>query len=266
MNSIRISIQANDATQDVLISELSELGAEGFEQKDDYLMAYFPELNFNSYEVNEALKGYNYHSSIVEEQNWNEVWEKNFQPVIMEDFCVIRADFHKAIPGIPYEIIITPKMSFGTGHHATTYMMMAQMKDLDFTGRSVFDFGTGTGILAILAEKLGAGNVYAMDNDEWSIDNAAENIDRNGCTVIRLELSATIPTRPFDIIIANINRNVILDNITAMYNCLNEKGFVLLSGLLVEDEKDIINICSRLNLHLVKRSEQNNWISLLFNK
>ena len=120
--------------------------------------------------------------TLIPEANWNQVWESNFDPVIVDDFVAIRADFHEPVKGVSLEIIITPKMSFGTGHHATTYMMIEQMRELDFTGKSVFDFGTGTGVLAILAEKLGANKVIAVDNDEWSIENAEENFEKNNCT------------------------------------------------------------------------------------
>ena len=266
MNSIRISITAGEQEQDILISELSDLGALGFEQTDELLIAYFPELNFKSYEINEILKAHSFETGTIADQNWNEVWENNFQPVLVEDFCLVRAHFHETIPGIPYDIIITPKMSFGTGHHATTYMMMAQMKEMDFKNRSVFDFGTGTGILAILAEKLGAKNVLAIDYDQWSIDNAKENISMNQCSKITLELSAEINIQHFNVILANINRNVILDHITNMYTCLYPGGYLLLSGLLTDHEAAIIAACTTLQLKLVRKSERNNWISLLFIK
>ncbi len=120
--------------------------------------------------------------TIIEETNWNQVWESNFDPVIVDDFVAVRAHFHEPIKNVQHEIVITPKMSFGTGHHATTYMMMQQMRELDFAGKNVFDFGTGTGVLAILAEKLGAQKVIAIDNDDWSIENADENVKRNNCT------------------------------------------------------------------------------------
>ncbi|HEY6957173.1 MAG TPA: 50S ribosomal protein L11 methyltransferase, partial [Flavisolibacter sp.] len=161
MNSIQVSIAANEQQQEILISQLSDLGAEGFEQTDDYLLAYFNEYTFKSYEVNQLLKDHSFTLNTIKEQNWNEVWESNFQPVVVDSFCAIRAEFHDAINSVKHEIIITPKMSFGTGHHATTYMMIEQMRDFDFKNKSVFDFGTGTGILAILAEKLGAASITA---------------------------------------------------------------------------------------------------------
>lgn len=264
MNSIQISIEANKDLQEILISQLSDLDADGFEQTETDLIAYFNEQTFKSYEVNELLKRYSFLTHIMEERNWNEVWESNFQPVMVGTFCAVRADFHDPIKSATHEIIITPKMSFGTGHHATTYMMIEQMRNIDFNKRAVFDFGTGTGILAILAEKLGASDITASDVDEWSIENAAENIIRNNCKKISLCLSSQIPSKEFDIILANINRNVIFDVLPRLRNSVKKNGYVLLSGLLAADEQDILDACSNEDLKLIKQSERNNWISLLF--
>lgn len=264
MNSIQISIEANEEQQEILISQLSDLGAEGFEQTEKNLIAYFNEYTFKSYEVNELLKEYSFTTNTLEEKNWNEVWESNFQPVIVENFCAIRAEFHKPVKNVEHEIIITPKMSFGTGHHATTDMMIGQMRNIDFTSKTVFDFGTGTGILAILAEKLGAANITAIDVDNWSIENAKENVAKNNCSGISVSLSSLIPVQKFDIILANINRNVILEYLPQLKSCLREKGYLLLSGLLSEDEKDIINACDTGQLKLVNKTGRNSWISLLF--
>lgn len=263
MNSIEVSIEAKEEEQEILISQLSELGAEGFEQTDDRLLAYFNENLFKSYEINELLKGYSFLINTIAERNWNEVWERNFQPVVVDNFCAIRAGFHEPIEGIEHEIIITPKMSFGTGHHATTYMMIEQMEGIDFKGKKVFDFGTGTGILAILSEKLGAAYVHAIDVDGWSIENANENIERNGCSGITVELSSQIPQENFDIILANINRNVILNHLAELETRITDAGYLLLSGLLASDEIAIMQACG---LHLIRRTERNKWISLLFTK
>jgi ribosomal protein L11 methyltransferase len=262
MNTIQISIRASEQEQEILIGLLSDLGANGFEQKEDYLLAYFPETNFNSYEVNELVKNYNHTIQTIPEQNWNAVWESNFSTVIVEDFCAVRADFHEPVQGVKHEIIITPKMSFGTGHHATTYMMMHQMKNMDFTGKKVFDFGTGTGILSILAEKLGAEKVFAIDVDDWSIRNAGENVLKNNCSRISLALTSVLPSDPFDIILANINRNVILQYMDQLKKLLPDNGFILFSGLLVQDEKDVMSAASP-ELVIVHREEKDNWLSLL---
>lgn len=266
MNSIQISIEASEVQQEILISSLSDLGAEGFEQSGNYLIAYFTENLFKSYEVNELLKGFSFTIHTLEERNWNEEWESNFQPVVVENFCAIRAEFHEAIKDVEYEIVITPKMSFGTGHHATTYMMIEQMRDMDFSSKTVFDFGTGTGILAILAEKLGASQITAIDVDEWSIANAGENIERNHCSRISVHLSSQVPKDEFDNILANINRNVLLNHLPELSGCLKESSFLLLSGLLVTDEKDLVEACKSQGLKFLKRTERDNWISLLFIK
>ena len=266
MNSIQISIEANEEHQEILISQLSDLGAEGFEQTNDYLIAYFNESVFKSYEVNELLKEHVFTTKTIGEKNWNAEWESNFQPVVVENFCAIRAEFHEPIQDVEHEIIITPKMSFGTGHHATTHMMIEQMKDIDFNDKTVFDFGTGTGILSILAEKLGASRIEAIDVDDWSIANAKENIERNNCTKVSINLSSQIPDNAFDIILANINRNVILTYVSQLNKSLNQNGNLLLSGLLTSDEKIIVEAFDGESFQLIKRTERNNWISLLFIK
>ena len=204
--------------------------------------------------------------SIIEETNWNQVWESNFEPVVVDDFVSVRAEFHKPEKNPAHEIIITPKMSFGTGHHATTYMMIEQMRDLDFKDKEVFDFGTGTGILAILAHKMGAGRVEAIDVDEWSIDNARENFDRNGCTKCEVTLSTIIPNKHFDIILANINRNVLLQYASSLNAATKDAAYLLLSGLMIDDEGDITKEFMQQGFRLVKQSQRNNWICLLFAK
>lgn len=263
---IQISIEAAEEQQELLISDLSDLGANGFEQTDTHLLVYFDEQGFPSYEVNELLKDYNTSVQNIQQQNWNAVWESNFQPVIVEDFCAVRAPFHDPINDVAHEIVIMPKMSFGTGHHATTWMMMAQMRNIDFTGKKVFDFGTGTGILAILAEKLGAASVTAIDNDEWSIENGQENTARNGCTKIDLYFASSVPAEQFDIILANINRNVILMHLSYLVQAVVPQGLILFSGLLVDDEPAIVDACTQAGLRLLRQQTRNNWISLLFQK
>src|SRR5206468_11901790 len=164
-------------------------------------------------------------------------------------------------PGVEHEIVITPKMSFGTGHHATTWLMMQQMREVDFKGKKVFDFGTGTGILSILAEKLGASKIEAIDVDHWSIENANENAQRNGCGKISFYLTSEIPNDSFHIILANINRNVILQYLEVLSKRFTEK--ILLSGLLTTDENMVVDACKKHRMRLVRRTEKNNWICLL---
>ncbi|MCA6452827.1 MAG: 50S ribosomal protein L11 methyltransferase, partial [Chitinophagaceae bacterium] len=177
-NYYEICIPAETALQELLVAELSEMGYDGFEESAEQLKAYVPEENYVEIELNNLLNKYNlsYSKSIISKQNWNQLWESNFEPVRVDDFVGIRASFHPPFAGVAHEIVITPKMSFGTGHHATTWQVMKLMQELDFTGKRVFDFGTGTGILAILAEQLGAAAVLAVDNDDWCIENTSENI------------------------------------------------------------------------------------------
>jgi ribosomal protein L11 methyltransferase len=264
MNFIQVSIEASEEQQEVLIGLLDDLGATGFEQKDDRLLAYFNEEDFPSYDVQSLLNGYNFQSNTIPQQNWNEEWENNFQPVVVDDFCAVRAHFHAPISIVKHEIVITPKMSFGTGHHATTYMMMQQMQNIDFNNKSVFDFGTGTGILAILAEKCGAKEITAIDNDEWSYKNAEENIEMNGCKNVFIQQTSLFPSQKFDIILANINRNIILQYLPHLNNISKEDTIYLFSGLLKSDETDIVNAAEDNGLQLLNIVENNNWISIIF--
>jgi ribosomal protein L11 methyltransferase len=262
---------------DLLIAQLSEIGYSGFEEEENNLKAFIPANDFIKTALKEIADTQNlsFVQSTIEETNWNAEWESSFQPVIVDDFVGIRADFHKPITarpddpfgrGVKHEIVITPKMSFGTGHHATTYMMIERMKDIDFAGKTVFDFGTGTGVLAILAEKLGARKIVAVDNDEWSIENAAENFKRNGCSKFELrKADDAAGEEQYDIILANINKNVILDNFSALAKQLASSGILLLSGLLQTDETDILAEASKFSLKFGKITANNNWISLSFN-
>src|SRR5918995_4444294 len=193
-NYIQIKFQNISQEQsDILIAQLTEIGFEGFEEEESRLKAFIASTNFDEKLLQNISTPQQlvFSKTIIEQTNWNRVWESNFDPVIVDDFVAVRAEFHEPIKDVEFEIVITPKMSFGTGHHATTYMMMQQMREIDFANKTVFDFGTGTGVLAILAEKLGAKTVLAIDNDTWSIENAYENIKRNNCTAIELKLADT---------------------------------------------------------------------------
>lgn len=250
---------------DMLIAALTDTGFEGFEEQENILKAFIDSTLFNETAVQQLAQQLNvdYTTTIIEETNWNAVWESNFDPVLVEDFVAIRAHFHEPAKGVEHEIIITPKMSFGTGHHATTYMMMLQMRKIDFSGKPVFDFGTGTGVLAILAQKLGAAHIIASDNDDWSIENAAENITRNVPPLIELRKEDTAQMQQsFDIILANINKNVILENLPVLVQQLVPKGILLLSGLLVQDENDIVAACTQLGLYVDNKMEKDNWLSI----
>jgi len=264
MKHIELQIVANEFQQEELIALLDDYSPTGFVQTDEMLTAYFEEDNFPTDAITQILVGYQYKKKELEEQNWNIAWEQSFQPVIVEDFCAVRAHFHQPLKSVKHELIITPKMSFGTGHHATTYLMMQQMRDIDFCKKTVFDFGTGTGILAILAEKLGAENIIGIDIDDWSINNAIENIANNNCSNVSVSLSSNLPQKRFDIVLANINRNVLVDYMEQLAAILNSKGLLLLSGLMVADETIITGSAKRNALELRNRCEKEGWISLLF--
>jgi ribosomal protein L11 methyltransferase len=263
-STIQLSFQLADQDQkDLLIAQLSELGFDAFEETETGLHAFTPLDSFEEAAVKELLKDQPYTQTTIAKQNWNQLWESNFEPVQVEDFVGIRAGFHQAMEGVIHEIVITPKMSFGTGHHATTYLVMKAMKDLDFKGKTVLDFGSGTGILAILAEKLGAQSVLAIDNDDWCIENSLENLAINQTKIIRVEKadSAALLDQ-FDLILANINKHIILANMEHLGKALSTGGTILLSGLLVEDEPDILAACAKNGWKHLFTNTRNCWIVL----
>src|SRR6187399_2793810 len=185
MNYLQFEFRISNAVEnEILIALLSNAGFESFVEEEKMLKAFIKETEFNESSLTgiQEIIPCTYSSTVITPQNWNAKWESSFEPIIVKDFAAIRAGFHNSIKNVKHEIIITPKMSFGTGHHATTYMMIEQMEGLDLMNKAVVDFGTGTGVLAILAEKMGASTIDAIDNDDWSIENAAENIAANGCT------------------------------------------------------------------------------------
>ena len=257
-------------TSDMLIAMLSDAGYSGFEEEDGELLAYTDEESFKSQELEAIALSMSaaFETETLEHQNWNAVWEANFQPVVVEGICTMRAHFHDIEVTTPYEIVITPKMSFGTGHHATTQQMMMVMNEMDLEGKSVLDFGTGTGVLAIFAEMRGAASMIAIDNDEWSVENAAENIQRNNCSRIKVMQGSLedVPGGTFDVILANINRHILLQYMEALSERLNEGGSILMSGLLTEDKEMIVTAAAAAGLRLVRDGEMNNWIVLLFIK
>lgn len=266
MNHIKIEIVANEYQQEELIALLDDYHPTGFEQTNEALFAFFNEDGFGKEPILKILEGYSTFITIVEAQNWNEEWERGFAPVVVDDFVAVRAHFHQPITQVEHEIVITPKMSFGTGHHATTYMMMQQMRYLNFKDKAVFDFGTGTGVLTILAEKLGAASVTAIDVDDWSIENARENFERNSCERIVVTLSSKVPSQPFGIVLANINKNVILDYLPQLTLSLATRAYILFSGLLVADEADVTTAAKKNGLSFEQKTERQGWISLLFTK
>lgn len=251
-----------------MLALLTEEGYEGFEQRQDMLKACIPVSKYDPEKLNAVLlPGLKYTTEEIEVRNWNEEWEKSFSPVLIDNFCAIRASFHSPIESVEHEIIITPKMSFGTGHHATTFLIITLMQKIDFSGRQVIDFGTGTGVLSILAEKLGAARVLALDNDEWSIDNAKENIEANSCNRIELKYADSIPGgEKADIILANINKHVILAHLNKIAEALQNDGIIIFSGLLKTDLEILTELAADQQLKFVNYVEKNGWIAVHLKK
>jgi ribosomal protein L11 methyltransferase len=266
-----IKIEFENVSQElkeIAIAVLAEMNYEGFEEEVDLLRAYISSKQYNEEELKYFSRRHNLSFSLtkIDGTNWNTEWESNFQPVIIKHpvrglpFVGIRAEFHQPIREVEHEIIITPKMSFGTGHHATTSMMISMMSEIEFRGKTVLDFGTGTGILAILAEKLGALKIIAVDSDDQSIDNATENFHSNNCVNIELiKASSARSNSRFDIILANIVKGVILENLSVFAEQLNSDGHILLSGLLKGDMIEIINAAKRENLEVEDKIEIDYW-------
>ena len=266
-NTIEITLVGlTNEVKEELIAHLSLHHFDAFEEEAEFFKAYINEDVFDENQLNKILAPFkvSYARKLIEEQNWNEVWESNFSPVLVDDFCAIRAEFHPQFLEMEHVIHITPKMSFGTGHHATTYMMIQQMRNIDFKGKAVADFGTGTGVLAILAEKMESIHIVAIDYDDWSIENAKENFYRNNCVHIQLEKAEAFSTeQKFNVILANINKNVILDNSVNLSKSIFANGILLLSGLLIEDEKEILMSFLSKGFEHVNTIEKNNWICIL---
>lgn len=268
--TIQVSIDvADEAIKDMMIAELADLGFDGFEETETGLLSYIALAGFDgelTSGLEELVNRYEltYTTNAIDKQNWNALWESNFEPVLVDDFVGVRANFHDSFNGVvEHDIIITPKMSFGTGHHGTTYSVMQLMRGIDFANKSVFDFGTGTGLLAILAHKLGAVDILAVDNDDWCIENASENIVVNNTQSIEIQkVDNAKLNKKFNIIIANINKNIILDNLAFLAEAIVPGGVVLLSGLLVEDEPEIKAACAALGWKHQETRTRNNWIAL----
>ena len=265
---IQITIPVTDqSVQEMLVAQLSMEGYNAFEQEETLLKAFIEEQQFDEAGLKAALSAYSlpFEKSVLPATNWNQEWEKNFQPVIVDDFCGIRASFHEPLSGVEHEIVITPKMSFGTGHHATTYMMMQLMRTINLNDKYVFDFGTGTGVLAILADKLGAKKTLAIDNDEWSILNATENVAANKCDHVVVQNGSNIPaSKSFDIVLANINKQVIVETIERMIAQVSNNGIVLLSGLLQADFADVHELAATHGLALREQVSRSGWIALKY--
>lgn len=264
------NITLNDAVDTEWLSALLfEWGASGIEETATNLLVYFSSTAENLSEVEANLKAQKlaFSKSIEEEKNWNQIWEESFQPVYIEGLVEIRASFHAPQPNFTYSILIDPKMSFGTGHHPTTEQVIRQMSHLDFNDKHVIDIGSGTGILAILAEMMGAKEIVAFDNDSWCYENCRENIALNHTSHVLPLLGEKLPSDgAYDIILANINRNYHLENLPQMAQILNDDGYMLLSGFLTEDVKMILDVAEQNHLIATYYTESNNWVCITLRK
>ena len=256
---------------EILIAELGYAGFESFVETEEGVTAYIQKEEWNGDILNDIqiLESdefeITYTFEDIEQVNWNEEWEKNFSPIVVDDVCSVRAPFHEK-PNTQYDIVIEPKMSFGTGHHETTHMMIQHILKNDFKDKSVLDMGCGTGVLAILAEMKGAKPIDAVDFDNWCYLNSIENVERNNCkhiTVIEGDASVLI-NKKYDIIIANINRNILLNDMAVYASCLNKKGLLFLSGFYYDDIPMIQQACEKHMLKFEEKLERNNWVSLKF--
>jgi len=269
----KFTISPLEPWREILLALLTECGFESFTDTDDGLNAYARKVDEDEKCVCERIKvlpdaHIEFERTEIEQQNWNEIWESGFKPIIVNSECYIRAEFHESKPEIPYEIIIQPKMSFGTGHHETTHLMVEYLLELDLQGKDVLDMGCGTSILAILAKMKGADYVEAIDIDDWAVENSIENATRNHVEIsVKLGDASVLGERKFDTIIANIQRNILMEDIPKYVKVLNfAKSELILSGLMEIDFEDIKAKCEENGLKFLSKKQKNEWIALRFIK
>lgn len=271
---VHFQVEPQSTGTEILIAFLSQIGYESFMETDEGLTAYIQASEFQLSDLNELQQTistdykFTFDSHFIKSQNWNEVWESNFNPVIIGGKALVRAPFHEPDKSVEFEIIIEPKMSFGTAHHETTSMMIELMLEENLSGKTVLDMGCGTGILAIMAEMLGAKAILAIDNDEWAYANALENVRKNKCKHINV-FKGTVEVlnkERFDVVLANINRNVLLDNMKSYTDHLTESGILILSGFYCKDI-DVINK-SVISSGLIPENQsiRNDWVAARFVK
>lgn len=276
MNYIELSfsVEPQIPFQDILIAELAEMGCESFEETETGLLAYIQQALFDEALLKEIailnndLVKISYTSKTIEAQNWNALWESNYDSVVIDDECYIRAPFHPSKPEYKFEILIEPQMSFGTAHHETTANMISFLLKEDVKGKSVLDMGCGTAVLAILAHKKGASTICAIDNDEWAYKNSLDNIIKNDTKNISVHLgdASLLKAKSFDIIFANINKNILLADMESYSNCLKKGGLLFMSGFYESDLDDIKIKANQLALKYKQHLVKNNWVAAKFIK
>ena len=262
---------------DVLAAELGEIGFESFTESENGLQGYISDQLYKAKNLQDKLAVFplenvkiHYTEALVESKDWNEEWEKNyFKPIRIGKYCIIRASFHEHEPGYTYNIIIDPKMAFGTGNHETTFLMISEMLKLDLAGKELLDMGCGTAVLAILAQMKGAGRVVGIDIDEWAYNNALENIRLNQTNEVQVLLGGAeqiAASGQFDIVFANINRNILLNDIRHYNACMKPGAQLFMSGFYVQDIPAIEEECKRNGLALLSYTEKNNWVAVKVQK
>lgn len=265
----------NETVNDVLAALLGEVGFESFVEWEGGLMAYIPSATFDEHNLKSSLDEFpvedvkiDYSYTEMEDKDWNEEWEKNFfQPIVIGNRCVIHSTFHHDVPRAEYDIVINPQMAFGTGHHETTSLIIEELLDSDLKDKSLLDMGCGTSILAILARMRGARPCTAIDIDEWCVRNSIENIELNGVTDIAVsqgDASALAGKGPFDVVIANINRNILLNDMKRYVACMHPGSELYMSGFYVDDIPVIRQEAEKNGLRFVEHKEKNRWAAVKF--
>ncbi|MBO7492150.1 MAG: 50S ribosomal protein L11 methyltransferase [Bacteroidales bacterium] len=275
---IRLTITPADPWKEIFTSMMGDIGCDSFMDGEDEetLLCYIPAHDYNETALKEVVENHGFPevqvSYSVQEMpdiNWNAEWEAHYQPVMIADRCYIRAPFHPARPDADYEIVIEPKMSFGTAHHATTAQMIQYVLETDMQGKKVLDMGSGTGVLAILAKMRGATGVTAIDNDEWAYRNGLENVAHNDCADIKVLLgdASLLGDIVYDVILANINRNILLQDIPTYVRCLQPGGLLFMSGFYEDPDLAIIRqCCEEHQLQYVSHKVQDRWVAVQFSK
>ncbi len=276
MNYTKVSFTINpnsSIARDILTAELAQFDFDSFEETKEGLNAYIPTSSYNADDIrsihliNSDEFDISFENEEMPEQNWNETWEKHFfNPIIIDNRCIVRSPFHTDVPKAEYDLLIEPKMAFGTGHHETTGLMIKHILDIDFKNKSVLDMGCGTGILGILCAKKEAKNVLGIDIEEWAFNNANENIQLNNVQNMQVLCgdATLLGEEKYDIILANINRNILLDDIKNYVSVLKDGGTILLSGFYNKDIDVIEPECIKNNLKKIGIKEDNNWVAIAY--
>ena len=274
MEYVQVTLTCLEEYREILIAELAAIGFDSFLETETGIEGYVLQEQFSRDSFDEVISTYRESAAltvvegVLPKVNWNEEWEKNYDPIEVGKLVYVRASFHSPQPGFQYEIVINPKMSFGTGHHATTFQLLSLQGNIDHQGKRVLDVGSGTGILAIMAHLLGAKEVEAFDIDSWCVDNGNENFELNGLsTQMGLGTIREVkPKGPYELILANINKKVVLDELGIYTGLLAPQGILLLSGFYSEDIDDLNQAASLNGLHLTTQSTKDNWAALEFQK